>query len=431
VIAPQPDVLTVFLTGHELGALKPCGCSGGQLGGLDRRWALLNAVPRQARLIVDTGSLVKTDLDQDLIKFRIVVESLKLLNYDVVNLTQADIAIAEKLSLLDEISSRLIAVSACESSNVSLPSRAVKKFSLPGGNVSVTVAAFNGDSDRIADLSRLFPDQLHVQVVNILLINRAPSQAFLSAIAENAPFVDCIVCPSDYDEPQLFSEAGKVPLVFSVGRFGRYVCRLEVNLQPTAKPAPKAIALITGAGRTISLFTVPVVENLPQAEPLIDLYKRYQVLVKEGNYLEKYLRLPLPDDKEEYLGSYACKACHEYEFKKWNAEPHANAYATLEKVGSQYDPECVVCHVVGMDYQTGFVTLEKTTHLKDVGCESCHGPSAEHIRTCGKTKTGLPKSVCLYCHTPERSPNYIGNEKLFLEKIVHWKEPNAVGDVKK
>jgi len=25
------DVLTVFLTGNELGALKPCGCSGGQL----------------------------------------------------------------------------------------------------------------------------------------------------------------------------------------------------------------------------------------------------------------------------------------------------------------------------------------------------------------------------------------------------------------
>ena len=427
---PGAEKLTIFLTGHELSALKPCGCSGGQLGGLDRRWAVLNSIPKQTRLIVDTGSFVKTDSDQDLIKFRIVVEAFKLLNYDVINLTDNDIRIATNLSLLDEISSAFSAISVSGNGNLHLPAQTAKKFSLADGIVVVTIAAFDGDANQMGGLSNLFPVHPGAQAVNILVVNKS-SQVFLSAIAENAPSIDCVICPSDYDEPLALGETGKAPIVFSVGRFGRYVCKLEVSIQPTAKPDPTAIAYCTRLGHTISLFAVPVAENLPKAEPLVDLYKRYQELVKEGNFLEKYLRLPLPDDKEEYLGSYSCKACHEYEFEKWSAEPHTKAYATLEKIGSQYDPECVVCHVVGMDYKTGFVTVEKTAHLKDVGCESCHGPSAEHIRTCGKIKTGQPKSACLYCHTPERSPTYVGNEKVFLEKIVHWKEPNAVGNVKK
>ncbi len=63
--AYRTDVLTVFLTGNELGALQPCGCSGGQLGGLDRRSAVFNSVPASERLIVDAGSFVEGDSEQD------------------------------------------------------------------------------------------------------------------------------------------------------------------------------------------------------------------------------------------------------------------------------------------------------------------------------------------------------------------------------
>ena len=38
------ELVTIFFTGNELGSMQPCGCSGGQLGGLDRRYAVLNAV---------------------------------------------------------------------------------------------------------------------------------------------------------------------------------------------------------------------------------------------------------------------------------------------------------------------------------------------------------------------------------------------------
>ena len=72
------DSITVFLTGNMLGALKPCGCSGGQLGGLDRRPAVFNTVPHEKRLLIDTGSLVEDPpSEQDTYKFDIILESLK------------------------------------------------------------------------------------------------------------------------------------------------------------------------------------------------------------------------------------------------------------------------------------------------------------------------------------------------------------------
>ena len=159
------------------------------------------------------------------------------------------------------------------------------------------------------------------------------------------------------------------------------------------------------------------------------MYKAYQQLVTEANLLENYPRYSLPDGLE-YAGSQSCKSCHQYEYEKWSQKAHADAYSTLVEVGSQFDPECVICHVVGMNYESGFISEQQTSHLKDVGCENCHGPGSEHNITLGRAKTTEPKSTCLDCHTPETSGEYVGNEQLYLEKIVHWREPNLPDDVK-
>ena len=82
--------------------MRPCGCSGGQLGGLEKRPAVFDRVPASRRLIVDTGNLAAGDGEQDLIKFRILFEAMGLLDYDMVCLTDQDVAMAERLGLLDE-----------------------------------------------------------------------------------------------------------------------------------------------------------------------------------------------------------------------------------------------------------------------------------------------------------------------------------------
>lgn len=412
--AQKTDVFAVFITGNELGALKPCGCSGGQLGGLDRRWEVLNSVPRQKKLIVDTGSLVEGDREQDLIKFSIMIQAFSLLDYDVVNLTEKDYEIARNLELLRN---PIVGFISTHSTSESLSAKFAKQYLLQDNPFILAVAAFDAKSARIEQIEKLFPTNTDLQSVNILILSNCDTTT-IDSIINMVPAVDCLVCPSDSDEPGVIGDHNKRPLVISVGRFGRYVCRLDIK---AAKDKDRL---------ELSFHTIPIVEKFRPGPSLVRLYKDYQQLVKETNLLEKYPRFVLPNDLR-YVGSETCKRCHEYEYEKWSTKAHAHAYATLEKAGTQYDPECVVCHVVGMEYESGFISEQKTPHLKDVGCENCHGPGSEHIKSVGKAKTAEPKSSCIDCHTPDRSANYAGNEQLYLEKIVHWNQPKTAGDTKK
>lgn len=410
----KTETISVFFTGSALGALKPCGCSGGQLGGLERRPAVLNRAQKQKRLIIDTGSLVKDDSEQELIKFNIIIQALSLLDYDLVNLTGKDIEIAESLGLLDNPAIRFIS-----------PFEAGEKISggsqyqylLNGEEITISVQACDLETSSTEQIRELFaPPKPGQKSINILIVNKCDS-ALISSIATIGN-IDCLVCPSESDEPMLIGDVNKKPLVFSVGRFGRYICQVQIKESSR-----------TGDKLKLSFEAVKVEENLPKESSLVELYKDYQQIVKDRNLLEKYPRFALPDG-QEYSGSQSCKACHEYEYQKWQSNAHAHAYATLEQVGSQFDPECIVCHVIGMEYESGFVSAEKTGHLKNVGCENCHGPGWEHIITMGNTKLTEPKSACTDCHTPEHSGDYAGNEQTFLKKITHWKEPNTAGDVK-
>ncbi len=142
----RTDEFTVFLTGNVLGALKPCGCSGGQLGGLDRRPAILNSVPEQKRLIIDTGSFVKSDGEQDLIKYHIIIQALQQLDYDLVGLSEEDIEIGRNIGVLDGIESVFNIISSHGTADMDAPAKFTKQFSLKGRTVHLTVAAFDPES---------------------------------------------------------------------------------------------------------------------------------------------------------------------------------------------------------------------------------------------------------------------------------------------
>ena len=422
-VSPEPsgksiytsDALTIFITGNELGALKPCGCSGGQLGGLSRRAAVFDSVPKSKRLIIDTGSLVKSQDEQDLIKFNIILQAFRELDYDLVSLSEKDIEMGKNVGLLDDSDSGLNIISPYKDPDISFPAKFTKSLLLKGKTVIVTIEAVDAKSTTIEKVMREY--EPGDSGINILILNHCDA-GIIDFIAKRAPLIDCIICPSESDEPRVIGRTNKRPLVFSVGRFGRHVCKLQITDTTEGKGKPK-----------LSFLAIPVKEDLKPEDSLVQLYKDYQQLVRQRNLLEKYPRFILPEGLK-YTGSESCKACHEYEYAKWSPNAHAHAYATLEREGTQFDPECVICHVVGMKYSSGFISEQKTGHLKNVGCENCHGAGSEHIKTLGKAGFVEPKSSCLDCHTPEQSGDYAGNEASFRKKIVHWRELKANGNVK-
>jgi hypothetical protein len=110
-----------------------------------------------------------------------------------------------------------------------------------------------------------------------------------------------------------------------------------------------------------------------------------------------------------YAGSVACGGCHQAALAVWRTTKHAHALETLARKKRDRDPTCVGCHVTGFLKPGGTTDIAiATTRLRDVGCESCHGPGLGHVTAANdarKTTTTrkVAASVCLGCHTPDQT----------------------------
>ncbi len=99
-------------------------------------------------------------------------------------------------------------------------------------------------------------------------------------------------------------------------------------------------------------------------------------------------------DASLYVGVKTCGMCHKKDdtgnqLAKWQASPHAKAYATLgtpeakaagAKAGvdnPQTSGKCLKCHSTAYNW-TETAQTEKITAEDGVTCESCHGPGKNY-----------------------------------------------------
>jgi hypothetical protein len=179
------------------------------------------------------------------------------------------------------------------------------------------------------------------------------------------------------------------------------------------------------------------------------LFAAYRRRVREEGLLE---RLPRAQDEGPgWVGSARCEPCHKAIHASWKATPHATALETLERKDYAHDPECVACHVVGWSRAaqgpwtrdaSSFWTPEKTPALGGVGCEACHGPGGEHVkspekkgvfgarREPGRSMWRDPtRRGCETCHDAENSHGFHqpkGYEESYLPKVDHRDVPEAL-----
>lgn len=111
----------------------------------------------------------------------------------------------------------------------------------------------------------------------------------------------------------------------------------------------------------------------------------------------------------KYIGSLACKTCHEKEYKSFVTHAKkSTSFRSIERVKKELTEEeikgCYYCHTTGYGKPGGFVSLEKTPHLKNAGCEVCHGPGEFHVKEKDPSyiKRRLTTEDCEVCHTSER-----------------------------
>ena len=111
----------------------------------------------------------------------------------------------------------------------------------------------------------------------------------------------------------------------------------------------------------------------------------------------------------KYVGSDACKGCHEKEYRSFMTyAKKATSFKSIERVRKGLTKEelkvCYYCHTTGYGKPGGFISEEKTPHLKNAGCEVCHGPGEFHIKKKDSSyiKKHLTTEDCEACHTSER-----------------------------
>jgi len=140
----------------------------------------------------------------------------------------------------------------------------------------------------------------------------------------------------------------------------------------------------------------------------------------------------VPSADPEYVGVKKCKGCHIVQYKIWKKGKHSRALLSL-KSEEKNDPKCLICHTTGYAKPRA-----NDADLKNVQCESCHGPGSIYRSPAIMKKSkyrkdpegmhrkaieaGLiepDKNVCTGCHN-ERCPEFKGfNLKKAIKKIEH------------
>jgi hypothetical protein len=112
----------------------------------------------------------------------------------------------------------------------------------------------------------------------------------------------------------------------------------------------------------------------------------------------------------QFVGSAKCGECHEKEYNKFiTYSKKSKSWHSIEIMASDLTPdeieECYDCHTTGHGQPGGFVSIQATPHLADVGCETCHGPGKAHVEADGDPsliKRKPTESECVKCHNSER-----------------------------
>ncbi len=133
-------------------------------------------------------------------------------------------------------------------------------------------------------------------------------------------------------------------------------------------------------------------------------------LLKESRQRANKMRRQVAETKRlnGYIGSSACRSCHDPMYLAWSQTAHATSYKTLQDRDQNNNLNCVYCHVTGLDDSTAYLAPSMAGNLRAVGCEACHGPGKEHAANPNLAPPSMTPhpALCINCHTPQRDDNF-------------------------
>ncbi len=453
---PKPRV-ALMLTGRQHGYLEPCGCAGldNQKGGLIRRYTLVKQLRAKGWNVVpiDAGNQVRRFGRQPEIKFQITIEGLRMMGYQVIAFGPDDLRLPapELIAVVtsgDEQTSRFVGA------NVVLfdPSFTSAYRVIRAGGMKIGVTAVLGARNQKLvdneDITLISCDKALAEVwpklkreacdTNILIVHGSIDESKL--LARKFPGFSWVITTGGAGEPKIQPARieGTNARLVEVGTKGMYA---------------GVIGFFDDAKQPVRYQRIPLDDRFADSPTMLRLLAAYQDQLKDVGLDGLGIRPQPHPSGQAFAGSEACSDCHPRAYEIWKdglkgkGGPHGHAFQTLmqppkrAKVARHFDPECISCHVIGWNpqkgypYLSGYLDLERTPNMINVGCENCHGPGAAHVRAENgdddlsdkmieklqkEMKLPLEKAErkCLECHDLDNSPEF--QEKGAFER--YWKK---------
>jgi hypothetical protein len=403
------DRPVILFCADNQGVLAACGCPSNPSGGLAKRAAMIEAYRRTRPdvVVLDAGDVVP-DYPHP-VKVKYVAMALERSGCDAIGLGDQEFALGlDRLKELQrDYKLPLVCANVREASGgLAFPPHVIREVAGPkGSGVRGRIGIFAVVADRAygwppvewrkglaveppAEAARREVRDLAGCDLIVALAHQPLDES--RELAAAVPGIDVIVCGHEEQALPKGERIGSTLLV-STGEAGRILGALSLGLRSGGKP-------------DLALGMTELSAQAPDAKWAMDLYWQYVKEAKDKPPPDWNLT-PIP---AAYDTAEACGKCHPAEYKQWLTTRHARAYESIRKVKRQDDPECLLCHTVGLGRQGGFVSMAQTPALGRVTCQGCHPVTADHDDKGLKPepRINVNSRVCMSCHGPVQSPDF-------------------------
>lgn len=399
------------IAGEELGYLEPCGCSEGLLGGISRRDSLLQYLSSQKTPVVHLamGNSINHPGLQAEIKLSSLKRALNLMGCKAYSMGPKELSMFSSFQrIFGHTPFPVLCANLYQTGRPVFPESA-----LVNTKAGVTLGVISALSPSYAELALLQGLELKSleetlppliqklrKKVNVLVLLFQGSKEESVTLLRRYPLVDVFISAQESVYPHFIE--GKENVLVINSRKGKYMTILGWNLE-------KGLRLVSKKG-------IPLNDFIPDSQKMVTVYQDYVQRILEAGLPRPS---PIPTTGGSFEGSERCFSCHKHIRAEeiWRKSAHSHAFETLKKKGQHKNPECLECHTVGYRFVSGFDSEALTPQLKNVGCESCHGPGSNHNKNPQRGYGKVGVGICLKCHTAENSPKF--DFKKYHPKIDH------------